>query len=252
MLVVHSWGETLGRAAGAALDLVLPPRCLDCGTPVGRQAGLCAACWTGLGLLGEPCCACCGLPFAFEDAAAPLCAGCLAHPPAFARARAALAYNETAGRLIVRFKHGDATHAAGILARWMARAGAALLAEAAVIAPVPLHRGRLVRRRYNQSALLALALGRLSGVPVQPGLLQRRRATPSQAGRNRTERRRNVRGAFLLPPGRAALIGGRRVLLVDDVLTTGATVDECARVLLDGGAAAVDVLTVARVMRPLD
>jgi ComF family protein len=186
----------------------------------------------------------------FDPGLDMLCAGCIREPPAFDRARAALAYDDASRPLVLGLKHGDQTHAAPAYARWLQRAAGPLLAEADVIAPVPLHRWRLWHRRYNQAALLALALGRAGGVPVVPDLLVRRKRTPSQGGLNRTERRRNVRGAFVVRPGHAARVKGARVLLVDDVLTTGATVSECAKALRRAGAAAVDIAVLARVVRP--
>src|SRR5262249_27634825 len=141
----------------------------------------------------------------------------------------------------------DRTEAAPTFGNWLARAGTELTADADLIVPVPLHRWRLLLRRYNQAGLLAQALGRAVQRPVAPDLLVRRRRTPSQGGPGRTGRRRNVAGAFAVRPRRAGLVEGRRVLLVDDVHTTGATLGECARVLRRAGAAAVDVLTLARV-----
>jgi ComF family protein len=240
----------LWRLAGRALDLLLPPRCLACGAIVESQGGLCPACWKGLTFLGDPQCACCGLPLPFaigdEDV---VCGACIARPPSFARARSVLGYDDASRPLVLGFKHGDRTHHADAFGVWLARAGAALLADADLLVPVPLHRWRLFMRRYNQSALLAQAVGRRTGVAVDPDLLRRRRATPSQGGLGREERRRNVSGAFTVRPGGAGRVAGRRIVLVDDVLTTGATVDEGARVLRRAGAARVDVLTLARVLR---
>jgi ComF family protein len=243
-------------ASRGALDLLLPPRCLACGAVVDEPAGLCASCWSKAGFIAPPHCQRCGL--AFEIASGPgdamagpvECAACALHPPAYRRARAALNYDDRAKALVLRLKHADATHSAPSLARFMARAGGDLLAECDAIAPVPLHRWRLMWRRYNQAALLALALGRIAGKPVLPDLLVRKRATPSQGRLGPAERRANVKGAFAVAKRRAAAIAGKRVLLVDDVLTTGATVEECTRALLRAGAASVDVLTLARVNRP--
>ena len=235
------------RLFGAALDLLLPPRCLRCGVAVGAEGALCAACWRSITFLGEPCCGCCGLPFDYDQGPEALCGGCAREPPAFARARAALRYDEESRRLILAFKHGDRLHLAPAFGAWMRRAGARLLAEADVLIPVPLHWTRLFARRYNQAAVLAQALAKASGPPVGADWLERRRRTPSQGKRNRAARRRNVAGAFALRPGRP--VAGKRILLIDDVLTTGATVDECARVLRRAGAASVDVLTLARTVR---
>ena len=254
MVGVPTWDRlAAGLRAGAvtALDLLLPPRYLACGTAVERQGALCAACWSCLQFLGPPHCMCCGLPFDFDPGVPSRCGGCLRRSPPFERARAALAYDDASRPLLLAFKHADRTHAAPPFGRWLSRAAADLLADTELIVPVPLHRWRLFRRRYNQAALLAQALGRAGDLPVAPDLLVRRRATPSQAGRSRLARMRNVRGAFAVRAGRDPGLMGRRILLVDDVLTTGATVMECARVLKRSGADAVDVVTLARVLRPL-
>jgi ComF family protein len=237
------------RTARLFLDALLPARCLGCGELVDEPGSLCVRCWEGVRFLGPPCCAACGYPFEYAMPDGTLCGACLWRRPAYDRARAVFRYDETSRELVLRFKHGDRTEAAPAFARWLARAGAQTIETAALIAPVPLHRWRLFRRRYNQSALLALALGRVTAVPVVPDLLVRRRNTASQGRLDPAARVRNVRGAFALRPGCAERVRDRRVLLVDDVLTTGATVEECARVLRRGGAAAVDVLTLARVVR---
>jgi len=244
----------LRQAGTAVLDAVLPLRCLSCGAEIAAPGALCSTCWAQLDFLGPPQCRCCGLPFEHAAAAGagedPVCAGSLAHPPLWDRARAAVLYDDASRKLILAFKHGDQTHAAPAFGHMLARAAAPFLAEIDLIAPVPLHRWRLLRRRYNQAALLALALGRIAGRAVAPDLLQRRRSTPSQGGQDRNARRRNVAGAFAVRPGLESLVDGRRILLVDDVLTTGATIDECARVLRRQGAAGIDVVTLARVPPP--
>jgi ComF family protein len=240
-------GAWLHRAGAAGLDLLLPPRCLACGTTVETNGQLCPTCWSRLSFIAPPLCDCCGLPFAFEVAERSRCAGCLADPPPFSRARSVMVYDDASKRLILGFKHADRTEAAPAFGRWLQRAGGALVADAELIVPVPLHRWRLFTRRYNQAGLLAQALGRVAERPVAPDLLVRRRRTPIQGGLGRTGRRRNVAGAIGVRPARAPLVDGRRVLLIDDVHTTGATLAECARVLRRAGATAVDALTLARV-----
>ncbi len=196
--------------------------------------------------LGPPLCRRCGHPFDSDLGPAAVCGACAAKPPQFGRARAVLRYDDASKPLILRFKHADKTGFAPHFARWMARAGADLLAEAELIVPVPLHRWRLFHRRYNQAGLLAGVLSRLSGVPWRPDALRRIRQTQPQGTMGRQQRQQNVRGAFAIAD--PAWIIGRRVVLVDDVMTTGATIDECARALLSSGAASVDVLTLARVV----
>ena len=232
----------------ALRDLLWPPRCLGCDAAVAAQGSLCPRCWGALAFITAPHCPSCGLPFEHPVPDGLACGACLADPPPFERARAPFVYGGTARRLVLAFKHGDRTDMAAALAERMASAAASLLSEADILVPVPLHRRRLWRRRYNQSALLAHALGRLGGRPVATGLLLRRRATPSQGGRSRSGRIRNVAGAFALSTEAPAQLDGCRILLVDDVFTTGATVREAARALRRGGAAAVDVVTLARVV----
>ncbi|HYM30928.1 MAG TPA: ComF family protein [Candidatus Cybelea sp.] len=238
-------------AAGGRLflDALLPPQCLNCREPVDRPGHLCGRCWSGIDFIVGLCCDACGLPFDYDVGEAALCGACLRRRPFYDRARAVFRYGEESRRLILSFKHADRLDGARTFGVWLARAGADLVRDADVIAPVPLHAWRLLRRRYNQSAVLAHALGRQAGKPVAADLLRRVRSTPSQAGLNFRERRRNVRNAFAVRPGRAAAVSGKRVVLIDDVLTTGATVEACARALRASGAAGVDVLTLARVVR---
>jgi ComF family protein len=240
----------LGRWIRLAVDAVLPPVCLSCGAMVGEPGTLCPSCWSQVDFLSAPQCAACGHPFEVEAGPQALCGRCLTRPPPWRRARAVFRYDDASKSLILRFKHADRLEGAPTFARWLARAGAELLAETDLIVPVPLHRWRLLARRYNQAAVLANALGRLTGRAVAPDLLVRRRRTPPQGHLDRDERRRNVKDAFAVRPGRRTMLPGRRVLLIDDVLTTGATAAECATVLCRGGAASVDVLTLGRVVLP--
>jgi ComF family protein len=246
--LVHGPGRLLARAWRAGLDALLPPRCLGCGTAVEDQA-LCPACWRRVRFLASPVCDACGVPFEADAGAGALCGTCAIEPPAFARARAAFAYDGESRGLILAFKHGDRTDSAPAFGAWLMRAGAELIADSDVLVPVPLHWTRLFARRYNQAALLAHAVGARSGVPVAPGLLVRRRRTPSQGRLSRAARQRNLAGAIAVPTNRRGRLADKRILLIDDVLTTGATAEACARALLAAGASAVDVLTLARVVR---
>lgn len=256
---LESWGTTLLSAAtisqlcrrggSAVLDALLPPQCLSCRALVDRPGQLCPDCWSRIGFIADPVCACCGRPFDYDLGSGTLCGACVRVPPAYARARSVFRYDDASRPLLLGFKHADRTEAAPALGAWLRRAGSILLAEADLVAPVPLHRWRLLRRRYNQAALLAGALVRGTAVPAVMDLLERRRATPSQGGLSRAQRRRNVQGAFAVRDRHRDRARGRTVLLVDDVLTTGATAEACTRVLLQAGAARVDVLTLARVVR---
>ena len=273
-------------AAPVLLDAVLPPLCLGCNEIVGTPGCLCPACWTKLDFVAPPCCVRCARPFARAPGPAALCTACSARPPRWRRARAALVYDGRSRQLVLPFKHGDRTDMARACGRWMARAGADLLAGSDLVAPVPLHWRRLFLRRYNQAQLLArMALAaappggaRLVPVPLhwtrlvarrfnqaaeltrhlsartglanEALLLKRVRRTRHQVGLTRAQRLENVTGAFRIAADRRGWVRGKRLVLVDDVLTTGATVEACAIALQRGGAAAVDVLTLARVVRP--
>jgi ComF family protein len=243
----------LARVGRLALDVLLPPRCLMCEATVEAQNQLCGACWSRIRYVTEPMCACCGLPFSFDTGLEPggpvLCGDCLREPPRFRKARAVMVYDDGSREAVLAFKHGDRTDAAPAYGMWLARAGAELLAEADCLVPVPLHPARLFHRRYNQSALLAHALGRVSGLLVVSDALRRTRNTPSQGTRSRVARLSNVRGAFAMRASRERHVRDKRVVLVDDVLTTGSTVEACAAILLRAGAVHVDVLTLARVVR---
>lgn len=233
-------------ALRGALDLILPPQALDGGArPL--SVGLSAGAWSRIAFLEEPVCDGCGAPFDYDLGPGARCGACAASPRAFARARAACLYDENSRDLILQLKHADRPDLAKLFAAWIARASAPLLADADLIAPVPLHPVRLFNRRYNQSAEIARPLARLAGKPYLPEALVRRRDTGSQGGKSGRGRRVNVKGAFATPAAVARRLSGKRVLLIDDVLTTGATADACAKALLGAGASSVDVAVIARV-----
>jgi ComF family protein len=243
----------IARATGrVALDLILPPLCLKCRVPVGEPQSVCAPCWSALRFLSAPQCMQCGLPFPHDLGAGVKCAACIAKPPPFAVSRAALAYDDASRDLILGFKHADRLETVPLFARWMAVAARDALADADALVPVPLHWRRLVARRYNQAALLANALGRLTHLPVDTAALQRVKPTPSQGEMpSARARAKNVVRAFAFAEKHRGKILGKRLALVDDVLTTGATVGACTKALLKAGAASVSVVTLARVLRPL-
>jgi ComF family protein len=236
-------------AGGRLLDVLLPPHCPACGAETDRHGALCTDCWRALELIAEPCCATCGLPFGEAVPPGAQCGACLAAPPPYERARALFVYDAASRGLVRQLKYADRTDLAPFLGRWLAQAGRDLLDGADLIAPVPLHRRRLLHRRFNQSALLARHMDRESGVAAVPDLLARSRATPSQTGLSASQRRRNLQGAIVVRPRHAQRLRGARIVLVDDVLTTGATVSACTRVLQRAGAASVAVLTLARTVQ---
>ncbi len=243
--------ELFLRAAHAGLDAVVPPTCLVCECIVASPGGLCASCWQGLAWIDRPYCTRCGTPFAADTSgglADAVCAACLAQRSPLSRVRAALRYDDASRALVLGFKHADRTNAAPFFGKWLARAGAEALDGADLLVPVPLHWTRLVWRRFNQSALLARALARESGVACVPDLLVRARRTPIQGTLGRLQRQKNVRRAFAVRARHLARVRDARIVLVDDVLTTGATLAECARTLRRAGAADVRAVTLARVV----
>jgi ComF family protein len=240
-------GSAVRACLGLAVDLALPPLCPACREPVIGQA-LCADCWSKLHFIAPPYCERLGIPFAYDPGPGILSMQAIADPPAYARARAAVRYDDIARTLVHAFKYGDRLDLAPTLGLWMARAGHELTAEADAIVPVPLHWRRLWARRFNQSAMLADVVAKQSGRPVDYEVLRRVKATAQQVGLSRAQRADNIQGAFRVPAAARAGVAGRRLVLVDDVLTTGATAEGCARALLRAGAANVDVLTFARVV----
>jgi ComF family protein len=238
-------------AAAFALParLAFPPVCAGCQRHVSQPGALCAACWPGLRFLEKPWCGVMGTPFTHDMGEGFLSAAAIADPPPFDRARAAVAYTGVARRMVQALKYSDRPDLAPWMARWMARAGAELIAEAQVVVPVPLHWRRFFLRRFNQSAELARAVAGHAGLPFAPAAARRVKVTRQQVGLSSREREDNVRGAFAVPPEQRIAVEGRRVLVVDDVYTTGATVCALARTLKRAGASGVDVLTFARVLQ---
>lgn len=247
---IHASARHIWRLA---LDAVLPARCPATGEIVGEPGAISPAFWQQLTFIAPPCCDRCGLPFALDlagvDDEAILCAACLAEPFDFDRARAAVVYNDASRQLILGFKYGDRLHAITTFTPWLMRAGAQLIVASDIIIPVPLHRRRLWQRRFNQSALLATALAKSCALPTLAAGLLRTRHTQPQKGLSRNERYKNVATAFAVNPRHAQDISGKRVLLIDDVFTSGATLNACTRALRGAGATQVNVLTLARVTR---
>lgn len=232
------------------VDVILPPRCPVTGEIVDAQRMISAAAWAGLDFITDPICACCGIPFEFEDKGERgKCIACLHDAPPFDTARAALIYNDTSREVILGFKHGDKTHMAPSFVPWLMRAGGDMLAQAHYLIPVPLHHMRLLSRRYNQAGLIAGVLEKETGVKHIPAALRRIRATPSQGHLKTDERAKNVRKAFDISPTYHGVLQGKNIVLIDDVYTTGATVNECTKILKRAGASRVDVLTLARVVK---
>jgi ComF family protein len=242
--VAHGAGS---HAARLALDIALPTLCVACREPVAGE-GVCAACWAKLSFIEPPYCPRLGIPFVYDPGPDLLSMEAIANPPAYARARAAVRYDDVARTLVHALKYQDRTDLAPAMGRWMARAGRELLGEADALIPVPLHWRRGWSRRYNQSGALARVIARQTGVKVAADALRRVRPTQQQIGLSRSQRASNVQGAFKVAPDRTAEIQGRRLILIDDVLTSGATTDACARALLRARAASVDVLVFARVV----
>ncbi|MCL4068505.1 ComF family protein [Pseudomonas sp. GX19020] len=245
--------KTLGLGL---LRAVFPPQCIACGGLVSSDFGLCGGCWRDTPFITGACCSTCGLEVpADPDASGAagggdhLCEECHAAPRPWAAGRAAMLYRATGRSLVLALKHGDRLDLARPMGQWLARAARPLLAEGMVIAPVPLHRWRLFRRQYNQAALLSHELARLTGLDHFPDLLTRPRATGSQEGRSREARFAALDGAFRISPRQAAGIRGRPVLLVDDVMTSGATFSAATAACHAAGAGPVSVLALARVAR---
>ena len=235
------------RSAANIVDIVLPPQSLVTGQ-IG-DAGADADIWSNLNFLDEPCCKVCGFPFEYDEGGETLCGRCSIRLPAYDMARAPFQYDDASRSMILGFKHGGRTEGLGAFAAHMRRAGRRFLGEADYLLPVPLHFSRRVKRRYNQSSLLARALGRISRPEFDPDILIRRRSTPPQAGKTAAGRHRNVQGAFMIRETAQCRVKGAHIVLIDDVMTTGATLEACAKVLRRAGASRVDALTLARVVK---
>ncbi|HEY0235638.1 MAG TPA: ComF family protein [Afipia sp.] len=237
----------LASTARLALDIALPTLCVSCREPVEGE-GLCPACWSQLAFIAPPYCPRLGIPFVYDPGPGLLSMEAIANPPAYQRARAAVRYDDVASTLVHALKYQDRTDLAPAMGRWMAHAGRELLSEADALIPVPLHWKRSWSRRYNQSGALARVIEKHSDVPMVSDVLARVRPTQQQVGLSKLERARNVQGAFKVANEKKSRVAGKRIVLVDDVLTSGATVDACARALLRAKAASVDVMVFSRVV----
>ena len=242
-----SFRQRLTQAALGIADLVVPPTCLYCRKLLAVHDALCAQCWRSIKFVRPPLCDRLGIPLPFDIGGPAISAQAVASPPDYDRARAVAHFDGILRDLVHQLKYGDNHIARRLLGRWLAEAGAELLEQSDLIIPVPLDRWRLLKRRFNQAAILSRELNRLTGIAWDPLILQRTRRTASQVGLTRDQRRRNVQGAFRVARHRATAIQGRAIVLVDDVITTGATVEACARALKRAGASRVDVLALGLV-----
>lgn len=241
--------RSIAALSKGLLDALAPPLCPISNERVAAPGLVAAKAWSKLQFIDDPVCARCGAPFAHDYGEATSCARCVAEPPDFDRARAAVVYDDASHDLIVSFKHADRTELAPLLGRLLVRAGRGVVSATSIVAPAPLHPSRLFSRRYNQAAILARVLAASAGARFEPMMLERTRATPPQKALSPDARRRNVAGAIAARPSTAARASGAHVVVVDDVLTTGATLSACARALKKAGAARVDAVVLARVVK---
>lgn len=247
MSTLLSLRQHLAQAAHGLADIVVPPTCLYCREPLAVHDALCAQCWRSIKFIRPPLCDRLGIPLPFDIGGPAVSAQAAANPPDYDRARAVAHFDGVLRHLIHQLKYNDNHIARRLFGRWLAEAGGELLREADLIVPVPLDRWRLLKRRFNQSAILSRELNRLMGIAWDPLTLQRTRRTASQVGLTHDQRRRNVQGAFSVASRRAAAVKDRAIVLVDDVITTGATAGACARALKRAGARRVDVLALGLV-----
>jgi ComF family protein len=251
---MYRWGKNaaavLRSAAAAAADIVVPPLCLACHRPLATHNAICARCWADIAFIRPPLCDRLGIPLPFDIGGTMVSAAAEADPPDYDRARAVARFDGVMRELVHDLKFRDRHDARRVFGRWLVDAGSALLADADIVVPVPLTRSRLVARRFNQSAILAQEVARLTGLQYAPAVLVRARRTAPQVGLSRQQRRDNVAGAFVVAAGSRHRLAGAKIVLIDDVITTGATARACARPLKRAGAARVDVLALAMVTDP--
>ncbi len=231
------------------LNLLFPPQCLNCDERVPTHGTLCLACWQKITFISDPMCDCCGLPFDYDIGGQALCAECIKTQRPYSRARTAFRYDENSSKLITRFKYSDQTQLAKIYGAWLTKAGKELLPGTDAIIPVPLHYFRFLTRRFNQSALLAQSISKATGIKTLPDAIKRKRYTTPQTGLSKAQRKNNVKGAFAVNKRCLPSIKGKNILLVDDVMTTGSTIEQCTKTLLKAGATRVNVLTLARTIK---
>lgn len=235
------------------IDFILPPRCIVTGDVVDQQGMVSGQIWGTLNFIGSPYCNCCGFPFDFDMDGVNdgnLCAVCIKHPPIYDYARSALVYDDASRDIILGYKHGDQTYAVPTFLPWLERAGADIFDGVDFIMPVPLHAFRLLRRRFNQAGLMAQYLSKSIRKECLVDGLKRIRATPTQGYLEKSERKKNVHNAFRINKKYKSKLEGKIILLIDDVLTTGATINECTKELQRHGVKEVRVLTLARVVKP--
>ena len=234
------------KISGKVLDMIFPPSCLLCEERAGENGSLCFSCWSKISFISKPSCAICCFPFEYDMGKDALCPTCIANKPEFEKAIPVFIYNKNSSRLITEFKYADRIHATKSFAKWMSAAAIDIIKNSDLIAPVPLHKSKLFARRYNQSALIANEIGKMAKIKVMPDLLLHPNKTRPQASLPKKQRLKNVKGIFSLNSKYADFISGKNILIVDDVITTGATLSECARILKKKKTAVVNAVTLAK------